>query len=42
MLYGTALASLCVETFSVDRLRGADLADVEQRVARLSGMMALD
>lgn len=39
MLYGTSLASLCVEAFSIDGLRQANLGDVEQRVAQLRRMV---
>jgi sugar/nucleoside kinase (ribokinase family) len=39
MLYGTALASLCVETFSVEGLCRAQLEDVEKRVAILRRMV---
>lgn len=42
MLFGTAAASLTVETFSVDRLEAAGRTELEERRAALTALISLD
>lgn len=42
ILHGTALASFCVEDFSINRLKTLTYADIQQRVQQLHGMIKCD